>query len=350
MMRNWDLREFCVQVNVPSPIWQVQVPIRHVITPIRGLPNPLRQVVPLFSHIHLYPPHCSHLHPLGLSFSSITLSSLQNTKLSDSSLSLHAMIMSWHRVQHTPSTASTQHCLSSLHSHDYKLTAEYSFSFRRASIHDQHPSASSPWERNGIVTLSHSHGCESTNWWIESGPPGILSIDCLEVLVTSRTITASNCISKLAHSQPQCVSPNSLDHGVEVHLQSRSITASKCIFDLEWSPPPSSYDHSLQVHLLTHSITASKCISTIAQLRPPRSPHLGLQVHLPTHPITACKCISKLAWLLPPRVTQILHHYGIQGCSITPSECISEFRRLSFSSPPRIALNHRLLPVEIYSV
>jgi len=64
----------------------------------------------------------------SLSFSSTTLPSLQNTKLSHLSLSLHVMIMSCHRVQHTlstsihrvqhtPSTASTQDCLSSLHSH-----------------------------------------------------------------------------------------------------------------------------------------------------------------------------------------------------------------------------------------
>jgi hypothetical protein len=38
-----------------------------------------------------------------------------------------------HRVQHTPSTACTQDCLSSLHSHDYELTPECSFSFRSAS-------------------------------------------------------------------------------------------------------------------------------------------------------------------------------------------------------------------------
>jgi len=49
-----------------------------------------------------------------------------------------------HRVQHTPSTASTQDCLSSLHSHDYELTPECSFSFRRASLHDRPPSASTP--------------------------------------------------------------------------------------------------------------------------------------------------------------------------------------------------------------
>jgi len=161
-MRNWDLREFRVQVNLPSPIQQVQVPIRSVITPIRGLPNPIRQVVPLISHIRSYPPHCSHLHPPALSLSSTTLTSLQNTKFI-SSLSIspchdHELTLSTayteysiHRVQHTPSpaytevqlTPSTQDCLSSLHSHDHELTPECSFSFRHASLHNRPPSASS---------------------------------------------------------------------------------------------------------------------------------------------------------------------------------------------------------------
>jgi len=93
ILRNWDVREFRGQVDIPSQIWQVRVPIWCVITPIRGLPNPIRQVVPLISHIHSYPPHCSHLHPPSLSFSSITLPSSQDTKLSHPSLSLHVMIV-----------------------------------------------------------------------------------------------------------------------------------------------------------------------------------------------------------------------------------------------------------------
>jgi len=144
---------------------------------------------PYFAYLLVYSESCSSSSP-SLSFSSTTLSSSQNTKLSHSSLSLHAMIMSWnlvqhtpstsihwvqhtlstsiHRVQNTPSTASTQDSLSSLQSHDYKLTAGCSFSIRRASLHDRLPSASSPWELKGRVTLSHSHGCELTNWWTES--------------------------------------------------------------------------------------------------------------------------------------------------------------------------------------
>jgi len=110
IMRNWDFREFRVGVNLPSPIQQVQVPIRRVFTQLQGLPNPIRQVITRISPIRAYPPHCSHVHPPSPSFSSTTLPSSQNPKLSHPSLSLHTMIMSWHWVQpfteykHIPST------------------------------------------------------------------------------------------------------------------------------------------------------------------------------------------------------------------------------------------------------
>ena len=61
IIRNCDMREVCVRVNLPSLIQQERVPIHHVI-PIRGLPNPIRQVVPLIAHIRSDPPHHSHLH------------------------------------------------------------------------------------------------------------------------------------------------------------------------------------------------------------------------------------------------------------------------------------------------
>jgi len=105
------LGEFRGRVNWPSPIRQVWVPIWRELTPIRGLPNPMRQVVPLVSHIRSYPPYHSHSHPPSPSFSSTTQPSAQNTKSSHPSLSLHDMIMSWHRVQHTPSTAYTEYSI-----------------------------------------------------------------------------------------------------------------------------------------------------------------------------------------------------------------------------------------------
>jgi len=112
-MRNWGLREFCVRVNLPSPIRPVRVPIRRVITPIQGLLNPIRQVVPLISQVGSWPPYRSHLHPPSLSFLSTTLPSLQEHKVK-SSLAIspchhHELTPSAahaecniHRVQHTP--------------------------------------------------------------------------------------------------------------------------------------------------------------------------------------------------------------------------------------------------------
>ena len=93
-----------VPVNLPSPIQQVRVPTRCVISLIRGLPNPIRQVIPRISHIRLYPPHRLSSSSPSLSFSSTTLPSLQNTRVSHLYLCLYVMIMSLHQVQHTPST------------------------------------------------------------------------------------------------------------------------------------------------------------------------------------------------------------------------------------------------------
>ena len=112
-MRNWDLREFRVQVNLLSPIRQVWVPIRGVITPIRGLLNLIRQVVLLISHIRSYPPYRSPLHPPSLSFSSTTLPSSQEHQVKSSvsispchhhELTLSAAYIEYniHQVQHTP--------------------------------------------------------------------------------------------------------------------------------------------------------------------------------------------------------------------------------------------------------
>jgi len=122
----------------------------------------------------------------------------------------------------------------------------------------------------------------------------------LPFLLQLHLITASNCISKLAWSQPPSVSINSHDYGLQVCM----ITASRCISKLARSRPPSaspiSLDHSIQVYLKTRTLTASK----FAQSRPPSaSPNpLGpvLQVHLSVHSVSVSKCISKNAWLRPP--------------------------------------------------
>ena len=140
---------------------------------------------------------------------------------------------------------------------------------------------------------------------------GAPSIDCLQVLVQSRSITASKCISKLARSPPPSVSstllhyglqmhlPSTLDLGFQVDIQTRSITVSECISKLAPLRPPSSHYHDIQVHLLTRSITASKCIIKLARVGS-RSASLcsldhGLKVYLPIRSVTASKSISKVA-------------------------------------------------------
>jgi len=160
-MRNWDLREFHMQVNLSSQRQQVQFQIWWAISPIGGLLYPIRQVKLLISHFWLCPPYSSHLHTPSVSFLSTTRTSSLDTKLSHHSLSFHAIIMSWcqvqhyteciilrvqHtpstaytesntcRVQHTPSTAYTKDCLLSLHSQNYELTPECGFSVWHALL------------------------------------------------------------------------------------------------------------------------------------------------------------------------------------------------------------------------
>ena len=88
---------------------------------------------------------------------------------------------------------------------------------------------------------------------------------------------------------------------MQLYLQSRSITASK--FARSWPPQgisPNSLDHGLQVHLQTHSITASQCISKLSRSRPPTIFPNTLDCGLPVH---------------------------LQACSIIASECVSQFTR-----------------------
>ena len=229
------------------------------------------------------------------------------------------------QVLHTPSTASTQVYLSSLHSHDYKMTPECSFSFRRTSLHDPPPSASSPWELKCEVTLSHSHGCRLTNWWIESHHP------------VRRPSTASTYLSIITRSPPLSASPNSVDHGLEVDLQTFSITACK----FAWWWPPSASSNPLDYGLQVSTIMASKWhTSNLARSRPPcLSPNwldYGLQVRMSM----ASKCISKLA-RSPFRSASLssLDHslqVYVQIPLLTDLMCISKLAR---SQPRSISLS-----------
>jgi len=115
---------------------------------------------------------------------------------------------------------------------------------------------------------------------------------------------ASQCIFEFTKPWSPIASPNSLDHGLPVHLQTLPIMASRCISELTQSRSPIAYtnslDHSLGVYLCVHSVLASKCISELARSRPPNTSHsllnLGLQVHLQTRWITTSKYIVKKQW------------------------------------------------------
>jgi len=155
-----------------------------VITPIWGHLYPIRQVVPLISHLRSYPPYHSYLHPQSLFLVHIsTIIAEHNVMLSlpispchDHEVTLSPVYTEYniHRVQLTLSTAYTEPSISPKlsvlpsFSRDTELTLECSFSFRHGSLHDPTPPASSPWELKGNITSSHPHGCELTNWWIES--------------------------------------------------------------------------------------------------------------------------------------------------------------------------------------
>jgi len=89
------------------------------------------------SPISLFLVHISNIiteHKVKLSFS---ISPCHDHELTPSTAYTEYSI---HRVQHTPST---QDCLSFLHSHNYELTPECSFSFRHAFLHNRRLSASS---------------------------------------------------------------------------------------------------------------------------------------------------------------------------------------------------------------
>ena len=268
-------------------------------------------------------PHCLiSTHILHIVLSIIPHLSLSHTQLYDHCRTQSKVIppylsiaWSWvdteyiiHRVQHSPSsTASTYDCSSSLHSHEYELTPGCQFSFQRPSLHDRPPSASSPWELKDEVALSHSHGCELSNWSIVSQH------------LTCRPPPTSKYMSNLAWSPPPSDSPNSLKYGLHVQLQTHPIPASKFAPSWPWSVSPHSFNHGHQVHPQTRSITASKCISRLAWSRPASSRNCGRQVHL-------------------------------QSRWINASECISVFTRSSCSVAPIIALKYILQPVEIYCV
>jgi len=146
------------------------------------------------------------------------------------------------QVRHTPSIASTHDCLSSHRSHDYVSNPECCICCWCTSLHDWQLSAISQWELKDRVTMSDSHSCEWCNSGIESQ------------LLAHHPSTTSKYLSTVPQSWPphgypnllnyglqvgtliaiNCISPNSVDCGLQVDLEAPLIMAS--MFPLSWPP------------------------------------------------------------------------------------------------------------------
>jgi hypothetical protein len=230
IMRHWDFTKF--------PAW---VSIGHVSTLIWGFSNPFWQVILLSSHICTYPPPRSHFHPTSFSFLSTTLPSLQNTKLSHPSLSGHVRIISWHQVQHTPSTniQRVQHtpkivCLPFIlliTSRPQNVASasgvpSYTIDRHQPALHDS-SKLKSPCHICKVISYLTDEDSLSTLHTVHRPPLSTCS-NSLDYGLQVPSIMACN----LAQSLPSSVSLNSRDYGLQVDLQTCSITASESIAEL----------------------------------------------------------------------------------------------------------------------
>jgi len=183
---------------------------------------------------------------------SLSLPLPKNTKLS------HHLSMEWswvnteysiHRVQHTPSTAySKQSIHQGLHT---PSTASSEARLPPAPTQSLLSRRTILYSTLYIPMIT----CYQMNRVSAASPPPSLAIyrlriDHLQVLIQSRSMMASKCISEQARWQPPSAS------------LSYTISASKCISTLAWSWPPrasrGSLSHDRQVHFQTQPITASK--------------------------------------------------------------------------------------------
>ena len=161
------------------------------------------------------------------------------------------------------------------------------------------------------------------------------SVDCFQVLVGCRLITAPKCLSEIVQSWPQSVPLSLLIHNRQLHF----ITASKFaelwplkgIPKLAQSWPSRSHDYGLQLHIQTRATIGWQCISLLTQWRP-WSSH---------------DCVLPSS---SPNLLNYVLQMHIQSRSITASKCISQLTRWSSSGAPQTAPKHCLQPVQIYCV
>jgi hypothetical protein len=130
--------------------------------------KPIQLCCTQVSHNCLYPQYCSHLHPAFLNLilnSTIVVEHKVKSSLSISQCHNHELTPSTAYTESTADTKSaasrTHDCQSSLHSQDYELTPECSFTFQCASQHDHLPAPHESTKEK--ITHPQSHSCELTN-------------------------------------------------------------------------------------------------------------------------------------------------------------------------------------------
>ena len=83
----------------------------------------------------------------------------RNTKLSNPTLSLHAIIMSWHLVQHTPSTAYTEYSI-------HRVQHTPSTAYTQSSIHPVQHTPSTAYTEYSIHRVQHTQSTAYTKYSI----------------------------------------------------------------------------------------------------------------------------------------------------------------------------------------
>jgi len=170
------------------------------------------------------------------------------TKLSYCSLSLHAMIKSWHQVQHISSTGYTEYCIHCI-LHNPKI--------------DSLPLPVSLSSLRQTMLYSILYIPTFMSYPMNTILPPII---CPSQTSTSR-LTASKYSSNLTQSWPPSAAPNLLHHSFQVYLYTYMVTASEYISKLtRWQPPRiwlNSHDYGHQVCM----IMTFMCIYKLAQLQ-----------------------------------------------------------------------------------
>jgi len=235
-----------------------------------------------------------------------------------------------HRVQHTLSTAYTEYSIHRVQ-HTPKIVCGpfiltiSSWPLNVALASGVPPYRSTANSQSSIWASKVKSPCQIptvARYLTDELSRGAPSIDHLQALVQSCSITGSKITPYLAQSRLPSTRPTSLNHGLQVYLQTCSIKASQGISSLVRSRPrsvsPDSLDYSLQVC----TIMAFKCIPILAKSRPssasPNSLDRGLQVYLQTRSITACKFAQ--SW--PPSASPNSLDYGLKVSMILTSKSI----------------------------